>query len=66
MDVENGPPDTPCPRKKATHEERQEIASLAKAGVRNRRARHMQVCNLSLCIYLLDLSLFEMQNFQTN
>lgn len=64
--MENGPPDTPCSRKKATHEERQEIVSLAKAGVRNRRARYMQVCNLSLCIYLLDLSLFEMQNFQTN
>ncbi|KAJ9702144.1 hypothetical protein PVL29_004062 [Vitis rotundifolia] len=44
MDGENGPQDTPCPRKKASHEERQDIVSLAKAGVRNRRARYMQTC----------------------
>ncbi|RVX17556.1 hypothetical protein CK203_003673 [Vitis vinifera] len=44
MNRENGPQDTPCPRKKASHEERQEIVSLAKAGVRNRRARYMQTC----------------------
>ncbi|RVW52242.1 hypothetical protein CK203_077345 [Vitis vinifera] len=57
MNRENGPQDTPCPRKKASHEERQEIVSLAKAGVRNRRARYMQVtiCTSSLCMYLLNL-----------